>query len=235
MTRRVGTRGGDRLAEQHRATRARTSPASRANQPVVSEVGACGSMPVRSRRPCVGPDAVQAAEARRHPHRAAGVGAERGVAEPLPPPPRPSPTRIRRARGPGARGLSGVPSKAFSPRMPSETSSVIVLPIRVAPASSRRLHRPGVTRRHRVPAGRPVVIAAAGRMPATSNRSLAAKVRPASGPPGAPAIRTAGPGTKGLVTATDTDAAARPPSSAARTVHWPTIMGWLLPGIPVTR
>ena len=28
--------------------------ASRANQPVVSEVGAWGSMPVRSRRPCVG-------------------------------------------------------------------------------------------------------------------------------------------------------------------------------------
>ena len=38
----------------------------------------------------------------------------------------------------GAFGLSGVPSKGFSPRMPSETSSVTVLPISVAPASSRR-------------------------------------------------------------------------------------------------
>jgi hypothetical protein len=37
---------------------------------------------------------------------------------------------------PGAAGLTGVPSKAFSPRMPSETSSVMVLPISVAPASS---------------------------------------------------------------------------------------------------
>jgi hypothetical protein len=36
----------------------------------------------------------------------------------------------------GALGLSGVPSNAFSPRMPSETSSVIVLPINVAPPSS---------------------------------------------------------------------------------------------------
>jgi len=36
----------------------------------------------------------------------------------------------------GALGLSGVPSNAFSPRMPSEISSVIVLPINVAPASS---------------------------------------------------------------------------------------------------
>ena len=32
--------------------------------------------------------------------------------------------------------VAGVPSKAFSPRMPSETSSVIVLPTSVAPASS---------------------------------------------------------------------------------------------------
>jgi hypothetical protein len=38
---------------------------------------------------------------------------------------------------PGARTFLGVPSKAFSPRMPSDTSSVMVLPIRVAPASSR--------------------------------------------------------------------------------------------------
>ena len=37
---------------------------------------------------------------------------------------------------PGARTFFGVPSKAFSPRMPSETSSVMVLPISVAPASS---------------------------------------------------------------------------------------------------
>ena len=38
---------------------------------------------------------------------------------------------------PGARTFFGVPSKAFSPRMPSETSSVTVLPISEQPASSR--------------------------------------------------------------------------------------------------
>ena len=38
----------------------------------------------------------------------------------------------------GALRFSGVPSNAFSPRMPSDTSSVIVLPIIDAPASSRR-------------------------------------------------------------------------------------------------
>lgn len=37
----------------------------------------------------------------------------------------------------GALLFSGVPSNAFSPRMPSETSSVMVLPISVAPASSK--------------------------------------------------------------------------------------------------
>jgi hypothetical protein len=38
----------------------------------------------------------------------------------------------------GAAGLSGVPSNGFSPMMPSDTSSVTVLPISVAPASSSR-------------------------------------------------------------------------------------------------
>jgi hypothetical protein len=38
---------------------------------------------------------------------------------------------------PGAAGFNGVPSCAFSPRMPSDTSSVIVLPTTEAPASSR--------------------------------------------------------------------------------------------------
>ena len=36
----------------------------------------------------------------------------------------------RPARGPGAHGPAGVPSNGFSPQMPSETSSVTVLPIR---------------------------------------------------------------------------------------------------------
>src|SRR6185295_18520989 len=120
----------------------------------------------------------------------------------------------------GARGLSGVPSKAFSPRMPSETSSVIVLPIRVAPASRRRCTaqacRVGIGY-CRAQSGLPPPVG----WPATSKRSFAAKVMPASGPPGAPAIRTVEPGTNGLVTGTDTDAAARAPSSGVEEPHLP--------------
>ena len=147
--------------------------------------------------PAVGrPDAVEAAEARRHAHRAAGVGAERGVAEPLGH--RRGRAR-RRAAGHAigrAAGLSGVPSNGFSPRMPSETSSVIVLPISVAPASSRRCTAQACrvgTGCCRAQSGLPPPVG----WPATSKRSLAANVRPASGPPGAPAMRTAEPGTKG--------------------------------------
>src|SRR5439155_18251451 len=99
----------------------------------------------------------------------------------------------------GAAGLSGVPSNGFSPRMPSDTSSVIVLPISVAPASSSRCTaqawRVG-TGFCRAQSGLPPPVG----WPATSKRSLAANVRPASGPFGAPGTRTLGPATKGLVT-----------------------------------
>src|SRR6185312_2014189 len=100
----------------------------------------------------------------------------------------------------GARGLSGVPLNGFSPRMPSETSSVIVLPIRVAPASRSRCTaqacRSG-TGCVRPQSGLPPPVGC----PATSKRSLAAKVRPASGPSGAPAMCSCEPGTNGLVMA----------------------------------
>src|SRR5216684_6261624 len=99
---------------------------------------------------------------------------------------------------PGARGLTGVPSNGFSPRMPSETSSVIVLPISSAPASSSvstaQACRVG-TGFDRAQSGLPPPVGC----PATSNRSLAAKVRPESGPPGRPSIWTRGPGTKALM------------------------------------
>src|SRR5246500_1453478 len=82
--------------------------------------------------------------------------------------------------------------------MPSDTSSVIVLPIRVAPASSSRCTaqacRAG-TGVERAQSGLPPPVGC----PATSNRSLAAKVRPESGPPGRPSIWTRGPGTKALM------------------------------------
>ena len=111
--------------------------ASRANQPVVSEVGACGSMPVRSRRPWVGRMPWR-------PQKLAGTRTDPPVSVPsavsqspwataeAEPDEEPPGTRS------GALGFSGVPSKGFSPRMPSETSSVIVLPMSVAPAASRR-------------------------------------------------------------------------------------------------
>ena len=78
---RVGSARGIASPSMHAETRAKVA-ASRANQPVVSEVGACGSMPASVDAAVRRADAVEAAEARRHAHRAAGVGAERGVAQP---------------------------------------------------------------------------------------------------------------------------------------------------------
>src|SRR3984893_8230598 len=82
--------------------------------------------------------------------------------------------------------------------MPSDTSSVMVLPIKAAPASSSRCTaqewRVG-TGFDRAQSGLPPPVG----KPATSNRSLAAKVSPESGPPGRPSIRTGGPGTKAFM------------------------------------
>ena len=74
----------------------------------------------------------------------------------------------------------------------------MVLPIRVAPASSSRCTaqecRVG-TGLYFAQSGLPPPVG----WPATSNRSLAAKVRPESGPPARPSIWTRGPGTKALM------------------------------------
>src|SRR5471032_1285603 len=95
----------------------------------------------------------------------------------------------------GAFTFTGVPSKAFSPRMPSETSSVMVLPISVAPPSSSVCTAKECCAGIGRPVGQSWLPPPVG-TPATSNRSLAAKVRPASGPPALPSMRTRGPGTK---------------------------------------
>ena len=82
--------------------------------------------------------------------------------------------------------------------MPSETSSVMVLPISVAPPSSSRCTAQACrvgTGFERAQSGLPPPVG----WPATSNRSLAAKVRPESEPPGRPSIWTRGPGTKALM------------------------------------
>src|SRR5260370_41128305 len=82
--------------------------------------------------------------------------------------------------------------------MPSDTSSVIVLPINVAPASSKcctaQACRVG-TGFDRAQSGLPPPVG----NPATSNRSLAAKVSPESGPSSRPSMWTRGPGTKALM------------------------------------
>src|SRR5437763_434248 len=81
--------------------------------------------------------------------------------------------------------------------MPSETSSVMVLPINVAPASSSRCTAQAWlvgTGFDRAQSGLPPPVGT----PATSNKSLAAKVRPDSGPRGRPSIWMRGPGTKAL-------------------------------------
>src|ERR1700730_13030186 len=82
--------------------------------------------------------------------------------------------------------------------MPSDTSSVIVLPINVAPASSSHCTAQACrvgTGFHLAQSGLPPPVG----WPATSNRSLAANVRPESRPPARPSIRTRGPGTKALI------------------------------------
>src|SRR5580704_1116491 len=151
-------------------------------------------MPLRSRRPCVGRMPYS-------PQKLAGTRTEPPVSVPSAVSQRPAATAAAEPEDeppgtwPGARGLTGVPSNGFSPRMPSETSSVTVLPIRVAPASSRvctaQACRSG-TGFARAQSGLPPPV---GR-PATSNRSLAAKVSPASGPPARPAMRNRCPETK---------------------------------------
>ena len=159
--------------------------ASRANQPVVSEVGACGSMPVDvdAGRASGGCRRGRRSSPARAPSRRCRCRARCRRGRRRPPPP--SPTTSRPARGPARATLTGVPSKAFSPRMPSETSSVMVLPISVAPASSSVCTAQACLRR--APAGRSASRGCRRRSatPATSNRSLAAKVRPAQRPAGA--------------------------------------------------
>src|SRR5215831_14736201 len=84
--------------------------------------------------------------------------------------------------------------------MPSDTSSVIVLPINVAPASSKRCTAQACrvgTGFDLAQSGLPPLVG----KPATSNRSLAAKVNPESGPPVRPSMRTAGPGTNAFMSA----------------------------------
>ena len=86
----------------------------------------------------------------------------------------------------GAAGLSGVPVNGFSPRMPSDTSSVAVLPMMEAPAASNR----STIQAWRVGTG--CVRSQSGLPPpvgtsATSIRSFTAKPRPARIPVGAPA------------------------------------------------
>ena len=132
----VGKRVGIGSPSRTSETRAKVS-ASRANQPVVSELGACGIMPVRSSRPWVGRMPYR-------PQKLAGTRTDPPVSVPSAVSHRPwataeaEPDEDPPGTRSGALGLSGVPSNGFSPRMPSDTSSVTVLPISVAPASSRR-------------------------------------------------------------------------------------------------
>ena len=99
----VGKLRRDRLAEHHRRDAGEgvgvaREPAGRVRARRLRHHA--GEVEPAVRRP----DAVEPAEARRHPHRAAGVGAERGVAQPCGDGRRPSPTTSRRARGPARAG-----------------------------------------------------------------------------------------------------------------------------------
>ena len=157
-----GQRGRDRLAEHHRA-----DPRERlrvAGEPA----GGVGAGGLRQHAGEVeaavgGADAVQAAEARRHPHRAAGVGPERGVAEAL------GDCRGRaRGRSAGhAIGRVGIERRAVEGVLAQDAERDLVgdgLADQRRAGVEQALHRPGVPRRNRV-LPRPVRVPAAGRMP----------------------------------------------------------------------
>jgi len=109
--------------------------ASDVSQPTASELGACGINPAELTRPCVGRMPYT-------PQKLAGTRTEPPVSEPsaksqrLPATAAAEPDDDPPGTRSGASVFSGVPSNLLSPRMPSEISSVIVLPTRVAPASS---------------------------------------------------------------------------------------------------
>src|SRR5438270_7905603 len=107
-------------------------------------------------------DAVEPAEARRHAYRAAGVGAERGVAEP-------ARDRRRRARRRAARHMAGrarVHRRAVERVLPENAERHLVgdrLADQIGAGIEQSLHGPGVALRHRIGA-RPIRVAAARRM-----------------------------------------------------------------------
>ena len=193
---RVGRASGMSSPSMTADTRANVTP-SRANQPVVSDVGAWGSMPSTGTRPWVG-------RMPNRPQKLAGTRTDPPVSVPSAVSHSPDATADAEPEldppgtRSGAAGLSGVPSNRFSPRIPSEISSVTVLPTNAAPASSSvctaQAWRVGMACAS-AQSGLPAPVGC----PAMSNRSLAAKVRSCSGPPGAPAMCTRGPGRKGSV------------------------------------
>ena len=174
-------------------TRSRVAP-SRANQPAVSKLGAWGITPARSTRPWV-------VRSPYRPQKPAGTRTDPPVSVPSAKSARPPATAAAEPEdeppgtNPGAAGFRGVPWNGFSPRIPSETSSVIVLPTTFAPARSRRSTSAACRSGAgwvRPQSGFPPPVGS----PATSKRSLTANVRPESGPPVRPGIRTSVPGTK---------------------------------------
>jgi hypothetical protein len=154
-----GQRSRDRLAQQH--TRNACERRGVAGEPA----GGVGAWRLRQHAGEIEPpmrraDAVEAAEAGRHPHRAAGVGAKRGVAHAGGH--RRSGTGRGTARHPA--GRAGVERRAVECILAQNAERYLVgdgLADQSRAGIEQRLHRPGVARRHRVRA-RPVVVAAAG-------------------------------------------------------------------------
>jgi hypothetical protein len=95
----------------------------------------------------------------------------------------------------GARGLTGVPCQMFSPVRPYASSTVLVFPASRAPACNNAVTTGAVA------LATPCVLAQSGlpqvvMAPATSNRSLTAKLRPESRPLPSGGRSRRGPGTK---------------------------------------
>ena len=151
-----------------------------ANHPTVSKLGAIAITPAVVMRPCV-------VRMPNMPQKLAGTRTEPPVSVPSAKSHRPAATADAEPldEPPGTRsgafGLIGVPKCGLVPNMPQATSSVCVLPMQVAPAPST------VSTAGAVAAAAPLSRNRSGLPqavvdPSMSNRSLTAKVRPASAP-----------------------------------------------------
>ena len=181
--------------------------------------GACTAMPREIDPPMRRPDAVKAAKARRHAHRAAGIGAEREIAGPGG---HGRGRSARRAAGHAA-GRRRVHRRAVMRVLAQDAERDFVgdgLADHRGAGIEQGLHHPCMTRRalerQRGQSGLPPPVGT----PATSIRSLTAKAEAGERPAAAPGTCVRGPGTKASVEVMRPSGPASAPQARRRTRPW---------------